>query len=80
MQGELTAGIGAYRSLYGNILEEAYCPNGLVDEDEMLLMDRNSSTSLVQYREVPADEPKGFRTITMYGKNNSWLPMNKRYS
>jgi hypothetical protein len=83
MQGkyELRA-VAAYRSLYGNSLEEAYCPNGLVDEDGDAF-DGSKFKYVLSFNsdEVPAVEPKGFWSITMYGEDQ-FLVANEinRYS
>jgi hypothetical protein len=83
MQGkyELRA-VAAYRSLYGNSLEEAYCPNGLVDGDGDAF-DGSKFKYVLSFNsdEVPAVEPKGFWSITMYGEDQ-FLVANQinRYS
>lgn len=83
MQGEYELrAVAAYRSLYGNSLEEAYCPNGLVDEDGDAF-DGSKFKYVLSFNsdEVPAVEPKGFWSITMYGEDQ-FLVANEinRYS
>ena len=83
MQGEYELrAVAAYRSLYGNSLEEAYCPNGLVDADGDAF-DGSRFNYVLSFNsdEVPAVEPKGFWSITMYGEDQ-FLVANEinRYS
>jgi len=83
MQGKYEVrAAAAYLGLYGNSLEEAYCPNGLVDGDGDVY-DGSKFKYVLSFDsdELPPVEPKGFWSITMYGEDQ-FLVANEinRYS
>jgi len=83
MQGKYEVrAAAAYIGLYGNDLEEAYCPNGLVDGDGDTY-DGSKFNYVLSFNsdELPPVAPKGFWSITMYGEDQ-FLVANEinRYS
>ncbi|MBN2253092.1 MAG: DUF1214 domain-containing protein, partial [Kosmotogaceae bacterium] len=83
MQGKYEVrAAAAYIGLYGNSLEEAYCPNSLVDGDGDTY-DGSKFNYVLSFSsdELPPVAPKGFWSITMYDESQ-FLSANKinRYS
>lgn len=83
MQGEYEVrAAAAYLGLYGNSLEEAYCPNSLVDANGDKY-DGSKFNYVLSFKsdELPPLEPKGFWSITMYNESQ-FLVANQinRYS
>jgi len=83
MQGKyLVRASAAYLGLYGNSLEEAYCPNSLVDGDGDTY-DGSKFDYVLSFKsdELPPIEDKGFWSITMYNEDQFMVanPLN-RYS
>lgn len=83
MQGKYEVrAAAAHLGLYGNSLEEAYCPNSLVDEyGERYDGSRFNYVLSFSSKELPPVEAKGFWSITMYDEDQ-FLVANQigRYS
>ena len=83
MQGKyVVRACAAYLGLYGNSLEEAYCPNSLLDGDgDLYDGSRYNYALLFKSDELPPIEDKGSWSITMYNEDQFMVANSlNRYS